>query len=102
MAQVWVTEYRDAARTHGGGGAPVPTGMEPSAAVQTFAFTSEVQSEAFGAQTRFVRVYASADCRVAFGADPEAVAGSTPVTAKVGEYFGVSPGHKLSIYDGVS
>jgi hypothetical protein len=102
MATCWVTEYAAGARTHSGGGADVPTGMEPAVVVQSFPFTGAAQSAAFGPGTRFVRVYSSADCRVAFGEDPEAVAGSTPLTGKVGEYFGVVPGHKLSIYDGVT
>jgi hypothetical protein len=102
MATCWVTEYEAAARTHAGGGEQVPTGMEPAVTVQSFPFTTAAASAPFGARTRFVRVYLSSDGRVAFGSDPEAVEGSTPVTGKVGEYFGVVPGDRVSVYDGVS
>jgi hypothetical protein len=103
MATFQVTEYEAAARAFShSAGEQVPAGMEPAVAAQSFVFTTATASDPFGPRTRMVRFYSSVDCHVAFGSDPEATAESTPVTAKVGEFFGVAPGHKTSVYDGVS
>lgn len=103
MATAWVTEYADAARVFpNAGGAVIPAGQEPALTVQSVTYTTATESAAFNSRTRMVRVYTSADARVAFGDAPVAVAGSTPVTGKVAEFFGVAPGQKISIYDGTS
>jgi lipoprotein-anchoring transpeptidase ErfK/SrfK len=78
------------------------TGLEPATARQnvTFTTTPAVQSSAFNANTRFVRVVADADARLAFGADPTAVVTTdTLIVSGNAEYFAVVPGHKLSVIE---
>jgi hypothetical protein len=100
MATAWVTEYANLARDGQHYSTPLP--QEPAITTQTFTFTTHAESAAFNEQTNFVRVYASAAARIAFGASPTAIAGSTPIAATVDYWFGVHPGQKVSIYDGSS
>ncbi len=98
MATAWVTEYAGLASDSNGKIAPV--GKEPAITTQTFSFTTHVESAAFNAKTTIVRVYCSASARLAFGAAPTAVAGSTPVAATTEFWAGVFGGDKVSVYDG--
>jgi hypothetical protein len=100
MANLWLTEYTSLAKA--GAANTVPAGDEPSTVVQNISFTTATQSVAFRRTTRFVRVYSSVACHVAFGENPTATADSTPLAAKSGEYFGVKLNHKISVYDGTS
>ena len=97
MATLWCTEYERLAVAENG----VMCGYEPSLTTQMVTFTGATPSAKFNRATRFVRLYASADCRVAFGPDRIASASSMPLTAKVAEFFGVRPQDKVSVYDGV-
>jgi hypothetical protein len=93
---VVVTEYSELAAA--GSGHPILAGQEPSLAVQEVAIGgASAQSNAFSSATRFVRVHADAACRVAFGADPTALASSTRLPANGTEYFGVKPEHKIAV-----
>lgn len=50
--------------------------------------------------TTHIRVVSTADCWIAFGANPTAVAGQSPsilIPAGVPEYFWVQPGEKLAV-----
>jgi len=48
--------------------------------------------------TTHVRLVATSDCYIAFGANPTAVVGASMlVTAATPEYFGVAPGEKLAV-----
>ena len=98
MATLSISEYEHLAVAMNG----VMCGKEPSLATQTVTFTTATPSAQFSRKTRFVRLWASADCRVAFGPDRVASAASMPITAKAGEYFGVRPQDRVSVYDGVS
>lgn len=78
-------------------GAAIPV-IYPGAS-QTVAFTAtSAQSAAVGAQTTIIRVLAlGADCRVVIGANPTADAGSTPVMARVPEFFAIRPNEKVAV-----
>ena len=73
-------------------------GQEPILTTQVVTFTTAAPSAQFSSETRFVRLYASADCRVAFGPDRVATVASMPLTGKVGEYLrgpAAGPGQRL-------
>lgn len=92
MAKVFICEY---AETAVGTLAP----LEPVLANQVVAIgATSVQSAAFNAKTKFVRIAADAVCSVAFGNNPTADANSKRIAANVpGEIFGVRPGDKLAV-----
>ena len=95
MATVYISEYVSP---------PVVTGKfinvgdEPAIATQTVAISAgSLQSAAFGANTRFIRVHADAICSVLFGTAPVATAASPRMAANTTEFFGVKPGHKIAV-----
>ncbi len=70
---------------------------------QTVTFTSSQPSLAFKKRTSFVRVYSDAKAHLKVDADnPVATNKHTPIAPNSPEYFGVSPGHKVAVYDGTS
>lgn len=85
-----------------GRGKQIPVFPEPARTTQAVTFTTATQSSAFGKDTRFIRIYSTAACHIAFGSNPTATA-SSPKYAGETEYFRVvNGGDKLSVYDGVS
>lgn len=99
MATLWVTEYADISAM---GGGPAQAGKEPAVADQSVTFTTATQSAAFTAKTRLVRLYSSVACHVLFGADPTATAAKQKLAADTEYWRGVTPGQKVSVYDGSS
>lgn len=97
MALLDVGEYMINNRANLGQG--VPSGVEPALAYQQLSISgSSVQSAAFNAGTRIVRLHADAPCRVAFGTNPTASVGaSLRLNAGATEYFNVQPGHKVAV-----
>lgn len=98
MAVVFITEYarqgRDAA------GFQMVVADEPAVANQTVAITAgSVQSSAFNALTRFVRVSTDAVCSIEFGTNPTATATTRRMPANTTEYFAVPQGqsYKLAV-----
>lgn len=77
----------------------MPAGKEPGATTQNVSFTTtSVQSSAFGATTRLVRVVSDVDARILFGSSPTAIATSSVlISAGQPEYFGVDPGDKVAV-----
>lgn len=76
---------------------PLPSGKTPAIAIQNVSFTGTAgTSSAFNAETRFIRVYSDADCRILIGSDPTATLTDILMAADQAEYFGVTPGHKIS------
>ncbi len=92
MAVLDVSEYHAQAVDQGGN--KLPAGQEPSIADQQLAIGSEVKSAAF--KGSFVRIHADAACRILFGANPTASSTSKRMAANTTEFFGVTPGHKVS------
>ena len=81
-------------------GRQIAAGQEPAIRTQQVAIGSgSAQSAVFTDVTRFVRVHADANCRIAFGPDPTALSSSQRIPAGGTEYFGVRPGHKLAVIE---
>jgi len=79
---------------------PLPAGKMPPVAVQNVTFSATPgQSGAFNPETKFIRVIADADCRVKVDSDPTAGSSDTLLAAGQAEYFGVVPGHKISVVE---
>lgn len=95
MATLYITEY---VRTGLTPRQMVLAGEEPAVATQTVSIgAGSVQSAAFNAATRFIRVCNDATCSVSFGTSPTATATSTRLPANSVEYFAVMPGLKLAV-----
>lgn len=97
MATLNIVEYTKLASD--GPGAQVMSGMEPNRTSQDVDISAVPnQSARFDDATRFVRVHTVDDVRIAFGLNPTAVAGQgLRMGAGSTEFFGVAPGHKLSV-----
>lgn len=95
MANLYITEFGGLQADPYSPGMPCP--VLPSLGSQAVAIgASSVQSTAVGAMTRLVRVLADANCFIAAGANPTAVA-QTPLAAGVPEYFQVPAGQSYKI-----
>jgi arginine/ornithine N-succinyltransferase beta subunit len=91
-----ITEYIDLADD--GPGSSVMAGLEPNRKTQDVAVSAvPAQSEAFDSATRFIRLHTTEDIRIAVGENPTATATSTRLGAGATEFFGVHPGHKISV-----
>lgn len=58
---------------------------------------TSVQSAAFNASTKSVRLYASVGCYIDAGTNPTATSSKIYLPAGSVEYFGVIPGHKIAV-----
>lgn len=94
MAVLYISEFHDVALMNG-----LPQiAQTPPAAQQTVAIGgASVQSAAFNALTRFVRVHTDAICSIRFGSNPTVVATDARLAANQTEYFGVNPGDKIAV-----
>lgn len=97
MATLQISEFSNLALN---GHAPFV--QEPAIANSTVTFTTATQSNVFSERTTIVKLVPSANCRVVFGANPTAVATSEYLAADQEVWRGVSPGQRLSVYDGSS
>ena len=81
----------------------VPVAMEP-ATVQTVTYTTETDSAAFAATTRFIRIVCDAKAHYIFSSNSTAATASSPyLVADTPEYFGLrSSSLTISFYDGSS
>lgn len=98
MPTVFITEYARQGRD--ASGFQMVVADEPPVANQTVAITaSSVQSSAFAAGTRFVRVSTDAVCSIEFGTNPTATATTRRMPANTTEYFAVPQGqsYKLAV-----
>ena len=93
MATLYVSEFGDIAI----GRAQAMT--LPPLASQTVAIggTSAATTNAFGQNTRMIRVHTDAVCSIAVGPSPTAVATAMRMAADTTEYFGVNPGDKIAV-----
>ena len=83
-------------------GRSIPTGAEPAIAQHTVAVTvGSVQSNVFGASTKFIRVHTDVICSYNFGANPTATAATPRLAANSTEFFGVRAGHRVAIITNV-
>ena len=95
MAVLYITEYAETGITNR---TTVAAAQEPPLATQTVAIgVSSVQSSAFNAATRLVRLHTDAICSVLMGTNPTAAATSPRMAANSTEYFTVEPGRGLKV-----
>jgi hypothetical protein len=88
MAVLYVTEYARQGRD--ASGYQMVVADEPAIANQTIAIgVGSVQSAAFNALTKFIRVSTDAVCSVEFGTNPTATATTRRMPANSTEYFSV-------------
>lgn len=96
MAVVYITEYARQGRD--ASGFQMVVADEPPVANQTVAISvGSVQSAAFNALTKFVRVHADAVCSVEFGTNPTATTSTRRLAANSTEYFSVPLGQSFKI-----
>lgn len=100
MASLHITECKTIGPDSAGQSMPAP--MMPAVNTQVVVYTTASQSAVFNPQTTLVRLIADADAYIVFGTNPTATNQGTLLKANVPEYFGVMPGHRLSVYDGTS
>lgn len=97
MSELVITEYENLGRDLSG--VLIPVGEEPALTTQLVSFTSSsIQSVAFNAKTRFVRVIADVDTRLLFGTNPTAIQTNLHLPSGIAEYFGIQVGrsHKVA------
>jgi len=100
MSNLSITEYQYAGIADNQ--TALQAGLEPAVTRQnvTFTTTPAVQSSAFNASTKLIRIVSDADARVAVGSNPTAVVTTdTLIVAGNAEYFAVVPGHKISVIE---
>jgi len=95
MATVYISELSEMTSYQGNNGAAADGAP---VAEQTVAITgASLQSAAFNAKTRLVRVHADAVCSIAFGANPTATTARKRLAQNQTEYFRVAPGHRVAV-----
>ena len=106
MATAQVVEYADIAME---GGIPVlaadaRNNVDGIVEQSTVTYTTATESAAFNVNTKWVWIYASALAHVAFGLTTvvAATVDSHPIPAATGQWFRVTPGDVVDIYDGSS
>lgn len=96
MATVYITEFARQGRD--ASGFQMVVADEPAIANQTVAITAgSVQSSAFNALTKFVRVNTDAVCSIEFGTNPTASSTTRRLAANSTEYFSVPLGASYKI-----
>ena len=96
MALLYIWEFSEI-QVAGGG---VPIAHAPGILQQTplAISASSVQSLAFNAATRFIRLNTDTVCSIAISTNPTAVAqGSARMSANQTEYYGVNGGDKVAV-----
>lgn len=99
MPKLYIAEYASQAVDAGLATPPIPQTPALAQQVIDFAGTS-LQSAAFNANTRFVRLHTDGVCHVLFGANPTATTSNARMDAGQTEYFGVVPGHRVAVIQG--
>ena len=95
MATLYVAEFQSVGGT---GNFVTQAAQTPADAEYTVAIGAvSAQSQAFGANTRFIRVHTDAICSITFGANPTATTSKPRLAAGNTEYFAVIPGQKLAV-----
>lgn len=92
MASLYITEFRDA----GSAGRQVARFPAVTHQSPVSLSASQALSAAFHADTKFIRVYAAADCFIDVGTNPAASTSKMPIATGVPEYFEVTGGHLLA------
>lgn len=91
MAIAYISEYKNLVTDESGRVIQVPA--EPAVTTQIVTFTVSVQSAAFAASTRFVRIVCDTKGHFVFGTNPTAITATSPyMAADMPEFFGVPRG----------
>lgn len=105
MATLYVTEYSGMAVVNQNAGLMLPSGnvaQTPQLVEQIVSISgSASSSSAFGKATTLVRLHCDAICSVSFGSAPSATTSSARMVVGQTEYFGVIPGHSVSVISNV-
>ena len=97
MYVLYISEYNRVFHVDSGN-RPLLMAREPAITDQTVTIgAGSLQSNAFNANTNFVRIEADAVCSILFGSNPTAAATNKRISAGVPEYFGVIPGQKVAV-----
>lgn len=95
MATLYIAEFTSIG---GVGGFPTQAACQPTIAEQTVSIGgASTASNAFNANTKFVRIHTDAICSIAFGAAPTATTSKARLSANATEYFSVQPGHVVAV-----
>lgn len=96
MATAYITEFSKVGTTSGR--IDMTIALMPPIAEQTVAIGVVASSAAFNDATKFIRVHVDAICSIKIGASPQTAAVTTlRMAANQTEYFGVTPGHIISV-----
>jgi hypothetical protein len=97
MAKLYITEFTRAAFEQFNGAQLPCANLEGMVDQTPVAIGAEADSAAFATTTAFVRVHADAACSIAYGLTPMATTNNMRMAADQTEYFGVTPGKKISV-----
>ena len=96
MAVVYIEEFPES--PVGKNGQIIPAGRQPSLATQVVSITvGSLQSAAFNAKTKFIRMHADSVCSYLFGSNPTATTTTPRMAANQTEYFAVNAGDKVAV-----
>ena len=97
MANAYIQEYKQMAVDSAGRPLGIPhVGLGVTSQVVAFTGTAG-SSQAFRKSTRFIRVLSDTACHFSVSDSPTAITSVSPkMAANVYEYFGVTPGEKIS------
>lgn len=94
-AKLYVSEYKELGNASGH---VAQVALDPPLAEQVVDYSGGVaSSNAFKGSTQYVRIICDTQCSVQFGTAPTATTSTKLVPALTPEYFGVSPGNKISV-----
>ena len=96
MATAYVTEFSN--RGQDFDNKAMEMALEPKIANQTVAIgAGSLQTNAFNANTTFVRVHVDAICSIEFGTNPTATTSTRRLAANATEYFSVPKGQSFKM-----
>lgn len=95
MASLYIAEFASLAEA--GAGEPMQAAKWPPLREQKVSLSgTSAASNAFGADTRAIRVHTDAICSIKVAEAPTATASNARLAADQTEYLGVEPGHKIA------
>jgi len=101
MARAIITEYDKLGKARNG--TLIQAGQEPAIVDQLVTFSSATLSAKFQDRTTFIRIIADADANLLFGdSGVSANADNKRIVANVPEFFAVTGGDYVSVYDGTT
>jgi hypothetical protein len=102
MASLYITEYTRFGRDDRGG--MIPAGQEPAIAAGKLTISSSPADHTFQEACRVVELHTDAICHVKFSLVKDATSATVShkrLPAGATQFFSVSPGHTVSVVEGV-